>query len=589
MEQKRIKRMIKAINEHISSFIIYYFDQELRKELAYSCNVVVRLLILLSALGLGVFSVNLSAAPVLADNSTTTGIPILEVMPQEGTVGTNVYIRVINYQPNKQVIITFGTTIVIGTGTTSEIKTVVATRLTTDATGYGVVDFPIDIYPAGRYIIMADDGTNKVTAAFKVIPSITLNNDVVSGFVGDTVVVSGYGFARKKLVYVGIDDLKLVTGETDEKGRFYDLKLVIPASARGNHTIKAQDSENYSATQVFNIRQQMSIMPTSAAVGDKVNIVGSGFQSVTDVTIYWDDKDIGITQTGADGSFTTLVQVPACGDGTHRIKVDDRVNKGFKDINVCSAMTISPTTGHINMQVGVQGMGFRPGFPVSLTYDNIKLEGTTVNSAGSFNQVFKIPVSRFGQHTLSASDGVNSQKAVFTVETTQPPAPLTSLPADGERLPKDAHFEWTPVSDPSGVAYTLEIAEDSKFSNIVMSQANIVANYVDITEESKVLPGREKAYYWRVKAVDRASNESGWSLVSSFYKGHTFFTIIGNMPEWVKWVLIILGLCLFGFMFFWIGHTIRKLRNLDDEDYEEEEEYAGGDYDYNAQSGNWNR
>jgi hypothetical protein len=155
-------------------------------------------------------------------------------------------------------------------------------------------------------------------------------------------------------------------------------------------------------------------------------------------------------------------------------------------------------------------------------------------------------------------------------------------------MTKDVHFEWAPVSDPSGVTYTLEIAEDPKFTNIIMSQANIVANYIDITEDSKMLPGRDKPYYWRVKAVDRASNESNWSLVSSFYKGHTFFTIVSNMPEWVKWILIILGLALFGFMFFWIGHTIRKLRNLDDEEYEEEEdEYASNEYGYNSGSNDW--
>lgn len=582
-----VKKVVTSmIREQICSLIRMFLGRELRKELACSFNTVLKLLVVLSALGMGIFSFNPGIEPVLADNTTSVN-PILEVMPQEGSVGTQVYIRVINYQPNKQVIITFGTTTVIGTGTTAEIKTVVATRLTTDNTGYGVIDFPIDTYPAGRYIIMADDGVNKVTAAFRVIPSISINNNVVSGAVGDTIVVSGYGFAMKKLVYLGIDDYKLVTGETDEKGRFYDLKLTIPSLARGNHTLKAQDSENYVATQVFNVRQQMSIMPTSAAVGDNITIMGSGFASVSDIIIYWDDKDIGIVQTGADGSFMTAIKVPPCGDGTHRIKVDDKVNKSFKDITVSSALNISPTGGHVGMQVVAQGMGFRPGFPVTLTYDNIKLEGTTVSSTGSFSQVFKIPVSRFGQHTLTASDGVNTQKVVFTVESTQPPVPLISLPADGERITKDAHFEWTPVSDPSGVTYTLEIGEDAKFSNIIMSQANIVANYIDITEDSKMLPGKEKPYYWRVKAVDRASNESGWSLVSTFYKGHTFFTIIGNMPEWVKWILIILGLALFGFMFFWIGHTIRKLRNLEDEDFEDEEDYAGADYDYNTGQNSW--
>ena len=215
MYQKSIKLKIEAIRERMSSLITNYLNPGLRKELVYSCNIIVRLLVLLSALGLGVFSANLTAQPVLADNSTTVSTPILEVMPQEGTVGTQVYIRVINYQVNKQVIITFGTTTIIGTGTTAEIKTIVATRLTTDGSGYGVIDFPIDIYPAGRYILMADDGVNKVTAGFKVNPSIVLNNDVVSGFVGDTILVNGYGFARKKLVYLGIDDLKLVTGESD--------------------------------------------------------------------------------------------------------------------------------------------------------------------------------------------------------------------------------------------------------------------------------------------------------------------------------------------------------------------------------------
>jgi len=588
MKQKNIILTIKAMREHICSFLTTYINPALYKELSYSCNIAIRLIVMLSALGLGIFSVNLSAEQVLADNSTTVGTPILEVMPQEGTVGTQVYIRVINYQVNKQVIITFGTTTVIGTGTTAEVKTIVATKLTTDSTGYGVIDFPIDIYPAGRYIIMADDGVNKVTAGFKVNPSIMLNNDVVSGFVGDTVLVNGYGFACKKLVYVGIDDLKLVTGESDEKGRIYDMKLTIPPCARGNHTIKAQDSLNNIATQVFNVRQQMNIMPTSAAVGDNVTVMGSGFQGITDVLIYWDDKDIGIIQTAADGNFITAFNVPPCGDGTHRIKVDDRINKAFKDISVSSAMSINPSTGFVGMQVAAQGLGFRPGFPVSLTYDNIKLEGTNVNSSGSFSQIFKIPVSKFGQHTLMASDGVNAQSVVFTVEATPPPTPLTSLPSENERMTKDAHFEWTPVSDPSGVTYTMEIAEDSKFTNIIMSQANIVANYIDITEDSKMLPGKDKPYYWRVKAIDRASNESGWSLVSSFYKGHTFFTVIGNMPEWVKWVLIVLGLALFGFMFFWIGHTIRKLRNLDDEDYEDEEEYASGEYDYNSGSNRWN-
>jgi hypothetical protein len=548
----------------------------------------VRLILIMSAIGLSPLCQMWSfPTPAIADNVTIPNpfSPSVEVMPGEGTVGTDVYVKILNYQPNKQIIVTFGTGTTIGVGTTVGTKTYVATKTTTDGSGYGVADFPIDIYPAGRYILMADDGVNKVTTGFKLIPSVSLR-ETVSGYVGDVVMVSGWGFAAKKLIYVGVDDEKIVTGETDEKGQFSETRLIIPSCTRGNHNIKAQDSDNNVATAVYNIRQQISVTPTAAAVGDNMSITGTGFEGVTDVLITFDDKDTGIVQTGTDGAFATGIKVPPCGDGVHRIKADDRTNKSFKDVTISSSLSVSPNNGFIGMQAGLQGSGFRPGFPVSLTYDNVKLESTTVQPQGGFTQTFKIPVSRSGSHTIIATDGINTQKVPFTVESTPPLAPSTSLPADGDRITKDAHFEWTVVSDPSGVAYTFEVADDSKFSNVIMSQPNIGANFVDITEDSKMLPGRDKPYYWRGKAEDRASNESDWSLVTSFYKGHNIYTIIGNMPEWVKWILILLGLALFGFMFFWIGHTIKRLRHINDDEVDDEG-YEGDDYDYTPGTSEW--
>jgi hypothetical protein len=586
MNRDSIKTTIETIKNRYSSVICSYRKAIKLLRLPGQPGSVIRLLLVIAAAGISPFCpVVSSSIPAVADNLT---VPSIEIMPGQGTVGTNVFVKIINYQPSRQVIVTFGTGTTIGTGTSVGTLTYVATKTTTDSAGYGVADFLVDVYPAGRYMIMADDGVNTLTGGFKINPSINLK-DAVSGCVGDVAVVSGFGFAASKLIYLGLDDQKLVTGETDSKGQFSDAKIAIPACPRGNHNIKVQDSENNIATAVYNVRQQMTIMPSTAAVGDNVTIVGTGFGPVSDVTAYFDDKDAGIVQTGTDGGFTTTIKVPACGDGVHRVKVDDRVNKAYKDINISSSLIINPDLGFIGMPVGIQGSGFRPGFPVNMTYDNVKMEGTTVGPNGSFTNNFKIPVSRFGPHTVTVSDGINSQKVIFTVESTAPPVPSAVLPADGERMTKDIHFEWGAVSDPSGVAYTFEIADDPKFVNVIMSQANVVTNYIDITEDSKMLPGKEKPYYWRVKAVDRASNESPFSSVSSFYKGHTFLTILTNMPDWVKWVLAILGLVLFGFMFFWIGHTIRRLRHLDDETAEDDSEYEANEYGYNSGTNDWNQ
>ena len=590
MNRNSKETITEAIWDHfhylINGFAKIWDDIVARRQPAPDMSVIVRLLVILSAVGLSPLLPLLSSFPsAVAENLTAASV---EVLPSQGIVGTAVYVKVINYQPNKQVIVTFGTGTTIGVGATVGTQTYVATTATTDGSGYAVATFNVDPFPAGRYIIMADDGVNTITSSYKLIPSITLG-DTVSGYVGDGISVNGNGFGASKLVYLGVDDLKLVTGESDDKGQVSNMRLVIPACSRGNHNIKMQDSDNNVATAVYNVRQQVTIMPSTAAVGDNLTIIGTGFQSVADVVAYFDDKDVGLGQTGTDGGFTTNIKIPACGDGVHKIKMDDKTNKAFSDIKVSSSMMISPDNGFIGMQVGLQGSGFRPGFPVNVTYDNIKQEGTTVQPQGSFTSSFKIPVSRAGPHTVNVSDGINTQKVIFTVESTPPIAPVTQLPADGDRLTKDVHFEWGVVSDPSGVTYTFEVADDPKFTSVIMSQANVTANYIDVSEDSKMLPGRDKPYYWRVKAIDRASNEGQWSLVSSFYKGHTILTIISNMPEWVKWILVALGLVLFGFMFFWIGHTIKKLRSIDEDDDVDEAGYAGGEYDYSSGQNDWNQ
>ena len=545
------------------------------REVSVKPRLLLVLILFLGIVGFGSASIAISPVPSFAaswDNVTAepdTTLASIQVMPIEGPVGSKVFVKILNHQANKQVIVLFGKDRKIGPGT------IVASKVTTDGSGYAVAEFLIDIWPAYPYIITSDDGTNFRSGTFRVIPSIT-TGEQVAGMVGDTVVVNGNGFAAKKLVSLYFDDVKYASSETDEKGRFYDLKLTVPPATRGNHIIKAQDTENNAANVSYNVKQHINVIPTSAAVGDNITIMGNGFQGITDVVIYLDDRDFGIVQTGTNGDFITNIRMPPSGDGVHTLKVDDKVNKAFKSVTITSALTVSPPTGYIGLLAGLQGTGFRPGFPVNITYDNIKMDGTTVNILGGFSLSFKIPVSKSGPHSVNVTDGINTRSAVFTVESTPPVAPTATLPVDGTRLPKDVHFEWSVVSDASGVTYTLEIADDPSFANVIMSQANILANYIDITEDSKMLTGRDRAYYWRIKAVDRASNESLWSPVNSFYKGHNIFTIINNMPDWVRWTLIALGIILFGALFFWVGITIKRLRQLNEEDEEYEDAGYGG-------------
>jgi hypothetical protein len=476
--------------------------------------------------------------------------PRIEVMPSDGPVGTLIFVRIFDFAPNKSVLVTFGTGTVISAGT------IIADKETTDGVGYAVASFTLDYFAATKYTITADDGINKKLGYFTVTPKVTL--DQSSGCVGDNIIVSGNGFATKKPISVFLDDVKVASGDADEKGKFDNIVFILPSSARGDHPIKVQDSEGNNAVVVYNVRQQMDISPAAVGVGAGVTINGTGFQSNNDVTIYFEDKEVTVVPAGADGSFQATITVPACSDGAHKIKANDGINHAYSEITVFSTMTVKPDNGYIGMPVGLQGSGFRAGFPMTVSYDNIKMDAPSVNANGSFTFNFKIPRSHSGPHTVTATDGVNVQKVTFTVESTPPLAPTLISPTDSARVIKDIHFEWNAVTDPSGVGYTLEIAADAKFTKVLLAESNLTSCSYDLPAEKQLLPRQNTPYYWRVKAVDGAENESAFSAIGSFYTGQTISTIFAYMPSWAEYALIGLGLALLAFMFFWIGRTVRK-------------------------------
>jgi hypothetical protein len=93
-------------------------------------------------------------------------------------------------------------------------------------------------------------------------------------------------------------------------------------------------------------------------------------------------------------------------------------------------------------------------------------------------------------------------------------------------------FEWSEVSDESGVAYyNLQIATSADFStsSVVVSATGLTGTSYTL-QETEALP--LGTYYWIVQAVDGAENEGGWSANHSFR--------VGLLPLW-GFILVIVG------------------------------------------------
>jgi hypothetical protein len=146
------------------------------------------------------------------------------------------------------------------------------------------------------------------------------------------------------------------------------------------------------------------------------------------------------------------------------------------------------------------------------------------------------------------------------MESEAPPAPRLKLPEEGDRAEAQTQFDWESVTDDSlPVTYTLQVATNEDFTadSIVLEKEDLTnSDYTLTKEEEKLKPRtKETPYYWRVKAIDGAFNESQWSALGSFYVGSRFV-----MPRGAIYALIAIGV---GFLAFWLGRrTAYSKKNL---------------------------
>ncbi len=99
-------------------------------------------------------------------------------------------------------------------------------------------------------------------------------------------------------------------------------------------------------------------------------------------------------------------------------------------------------------------------------------------------------------------------------DTTPPAAPILSSPGDVTGTDDiTPTLDWSDVSDPSGVIYTLEIGNSADFSSLALTKTGLTRSEYTLSSAEALT---KSTYHWRVKAVDGVGNESDWSDRWSF-------------------------------------------------------------------------
>jgi len=413
------------------------------------------------------------------------------------------------------------------------------------------------------YICVTYENSKRIVAVgdFTVIAGeIEINPD--EGVVGTEVEVSGENFSDEEYITIEYDDDDItddiISGddETDNDGEF-SCTILIPESEAGDHTIKVSDESGSEAEAEFTVEPEMTINPTSGSPGTKVNVSATGFRGDRSITIYFGTSGVVTAPTSIrtdnDGSFSgASFTVPSVVSGTYPVKVNDGTNELTANFSISTDATLSPTTGNVGTTLTVGGDGFVASGTVTIKYDNTEVKTATVGTDGTFSTTFATPASKYGSHTILVSDGTNTKQLTFTMESTAPPIPKPLEPETDAKAQAAAYFDWEVVTDDSlPVTYTLQVATDDAFSasSIVLEKTGLTDSEYTLTEEEELESTEKDApYFWRVRAIDAASNESGWTGTGSFSVGFAF-----SLTGWVLYLLMgIGGLLLLG-IGYWIG------------------------------------
>jgi len=408
-----------------------------------------------------------------------------------------------------------------------------------------------------------------ISRDFTVDPEVTLSP--ASGAQGDTVTITGNGFRPQRTISFSIDNLYdpgiSGTVTTNASGSF-SATFVIPGLPKGQYNIIATDgnegdSERKTGSGQLTVNTKINqLEPSTGQAGDQVTILGTGFAANRPITLTFGGQSVntGSTITTNDyGWFTVIFTVPNIPAGNIAVTASDGTNSATAtyalQVNVSVNHAVSSADpGWVGMDLGVTGGGFKASSPITITFDNSTTAAATgsTNAQGAFSITFNVPALTAGAHKMKISDGTTIVEVDFVMESAAPPAPLLLSPLTASKPKQPVTFNWSEVTDPSGITYEFQLSKDSTFStiNLLLDETGLTFTTIGLPADYKLESASGKTpYVWRVRAVDGAGNVGEWSTVNTFNIGMTW-------PSWLIHVWYSLGIIAALIFGLWFGRRM---------------------------------
>jgi len=465
--------------------------------------------------------------------------PKITLSTTTGTIGSSITCSGNGFAGSSIVSFSLDGTTISGTATTNSNGAFGTTTLTIPAIAGGVHTFQA-----------RDASGNSATADITISASLAINPN--NGPSGTTVTVTGSGFQTNGTISITYNGVNVTTNPspvTANNSGSFTASFTASALPAGIYSVVASDVTRTASAQFTSIATA-TMTPVSGSVGTSITASGTGFKPKSAVYANFDDTQVALGASDINGNFTITFTASSSSTGTHQITITDKTNTLKFSFNVVPSLSLNPTSGFVGTEITISGTGFASKHTITFKYDTEELSSSSTDKDGAFTVVFKAPVSKGGNRLITVSDGTSTLTATFAMDATAPSAPQLLLPQPLIKANKLATLDWQDVNDPSGVSYTLQIATDATFSILILQKPGLTTSAYTIAEEESLQSVSKKTpYYWRVKAIDAASNESAWSTPSTFFVGFV-------MSDWVQYVIFGVVAVLFGVA----GYMLAMLR-----------------------------
>ena len=253
----------------------------------------------------------------------------IELDTDEGTVGTEVEITGVDFADSEDITVEFGgddVDIESGDDSTDNSGEFVCTIIVPEASN------------GEQTITVTDESNNEAEATFTVEADITVTPEEAAP--GDSMTVSGTGFAASEGVTIDFDGSEVKTGNTNSDGSF-SLTFNVPAKSAGDYDIFVEDDDGNEAEGEFSIGSIMQISKTSGNVGDTFTVSGSGFAPNSAISIVF-ITETTTSSVNANGEFSSTVTVPPGKSGPQLITVSGGGTTLTMSFNIDSIPPQSP-------------------------------------------------------------------------------------------------------------------------------------------------------------------------------------------------------------------------------------------------------